>query len=582
MGLRFVPMSDLNQKLRWLIALRLLIVTSLTSIYALYQLNVGFFDLDGHLSSTTLALLTTFGATSALTLIYLGCFRFLEDRPKLHAYLQFCGDLVLITVLIIRLEEEGRTFTILFFVVITLASVLIRRSAGVVMATLASLCFALITFKDTLPWPSLLEDVLLVSETSSPEGSNGDLFLLGYNLTVHLAGFYAIAFLTSYLARNVDRAEQRLKARDLDLASLEVVHGDVVQSISSGLMTTDLRGAITSLNPSCKGLVERPLEELQGHHVTETGLFDLETWRDLTEQTARGDRRTELVHDRNGIPIHIGMTLNPLRDAELRHHGYTLILEDLTERRRLQAELRTKDRMAAIGEMAAGLAHEVGNPLASIMGSVQVLLSHSFEDAAAQRKLLDILLREGERLDRIVKSFLQLAASRGQRLEDVDIAALLDDDVELLRLSDKVQSSHEIDLGLEPSSAIIRADPDQMSQVFWNLAQNALKAMPEGGRLEIRGRLEETIYRLTFHDNGAGMTEEERMDIFHPFKSFFDQGTGLGMAIVYRIVQEHGGKITAESEPGVGTVFDVELPIDGPPPPSSETGGGTETAEDIA
>jgi len=229
--------------------------------------------------------------------------------------------------------------------------------------------------------------------------------------------------------------------------------------------------------------------------------------------------------------------------------------------------------MAAIGEMAAGLAHEVGNPLAAISGSVQVLSRSLKGDKApgggrelsSQAKLLEITLKESQRLDRTVKSFLQLASSRERRLTPIDIAALVAEDVQLLRLSEDVSEGHRIEADLVPITAMIRADPDQIGQIFWNLARNALQAMPESGTLNIRGRLRGEWYVLEFRDTGSGMTEEEQATLFHPFKSFFDHGTGIGMAIVYRIVEEHGGRITADSRPQQGTVIRVELPVAGHP-----------------
>ena len=216
--------------------------------------------------------------------------------------------------------------------------------------------------------------------------------------------------------------------------------------------------------------------------------------------------------------------------------------------------------MATIGEMAAGLAHEVGNPLAAISGSVQ-MLGTTLEGNSAQRKLLDITLKESRRLDRILKSFLRMARPRQREIVEFDIAALLSEDVALLRNSDEVLATHRIRAEFEPPSVTIAADPDQISQLFWNLTRNALQAMPEGGTLTVSGRLNAESYNIAFQDTGNGMTSEEKAKIFHPFKSFFDNGTGLGMAIVYRIVEEHQGEIRVESEVGQGSVVSIDLPL---------------------
>jgi len=222
--------------------------------------------------------------------------------------------------------------------------------------------------------------------------------------------------------------------------------------------------------------------------------------------------------------------------------------------------------MAAVGELAAGIAHEIGNPLAAISGSVQ-LLAKSLGGDSSERKLVEILIRESQRLDRTIKGFLRFARPRERAVRRFDVAALLAETFELLRNSEEVAPGHRLELRLDPPSVAIHADPDQVTQIFWNLARNALKAMPDGGTLEVVGELDGDLYRIRFIDSGRGMGTEERANLFHPFKSFFDTGSGIGMAIVYRIVQEHEGRLRVDSRPGGGTTIEVELPRRGPEPP---------------
>lgn len=556
--------ADLNRKLRLLIALRLLIVISIVLPYALVRLSAG--DTETGAAAAVQAereavLKALALSVFVMTLVYAALLRALARRPSLHAYLQFCGDLALITYLIIRLGDAGQSLSILYFVVISVASVLLRRSAGIVIATLASLC---VTGMIWTPSWTVLESLQRVLALEGSPLAELPLPMRIYSQSIHLAGFYAVAILTSYLARNITRVEERLRAKQIDLAYLEVVHRDIIQSISSGLVTTDLNGTVTSLNKSAEKVFGKRAEDLIGVYITETGIFGQARWRELNEASTDGATRTEIVWRKDDRSAYLGLTLSHLSDAANERRGFLLVVEDLTQERELREQLRLKDRMAAIGEMATKLAHEVGNPLAAISGSVQVL-SGSFEGDSSQQKLLEITLKESQRLDRTVKSFLQLASSRERRFGTLDISALLAEDVELLKMSDEVRGSHRIEVDLEPSSAVIRADPDQIGQIFWNLARNALHAMPEGGTLRVTGRLVDSVYRIEFYDTGSGMTDEAKADLFHPFKSFFDQGTGIGMAIVYRIVEEHGGRIRAESRRGRGTVVHVELPVGGPP-----------------
>jgi two-component system sensor histidine kinase PilS (NtrC family) len=508
---------------------------------------------------------TVGGLTCAATLIYIALLRILRRKPTAQAYIQFFGDLLLITLMVYYLGGIESPFSMLYLIVIAVASTLLRRRAGISVASVANVCYAglvLGLYFHKLPIPP---------GVPAPEAV--PVFRLAYSLAVHCFGFYAVALLTSYLAHNVARAERELEEKREHLADLEVVHRDVIQSISSGLITTDLDGLVTSINHAGIGILDRPETELVGRTVLESGLFSAERWAELTA-ASEGQRtlRAEAELDREGDTQYVGFSISQLNDADGRHQGFILIFQDFTRWRKLEGELRIKDRMAAVGELAAGLAHEIGNPLAAISGSVQ-MLSSSPSATPSQRKLIDILLKESQRLDRTIKGFLRFARPRERSSVPFDIARLLAENCELLRNSAEVSERHRIEVRLEPPSASVIADPDQVSQIFWNLARNSLRAMPHGGTLTLVGRLDEDSYRMQVIDTGRGMTEEQRANLFHPFQSFFDGGTGIGMAIVYRIVQEHGGRLLVDTRPGGGTTITVELPASRPAPQAAAAVG---------
>lgn len=490
------------------------------------------------------------GLTFAATLVYIALLRILRRQPTVQAYIQFFGDLLLITALVYYLGGIESPFSMLYLIVIAVASTLLRRRAGISVASVANVLYAglvLGLFFHRIPLPP-----------GAPETVG--VFRLAYGLAVHCFGFYGVALLTSYLAHNVARAERELEEKREHLADLEVVHRDVIESISSGLITTDLEGLVTSINQAGLSILERPLEELVGRPIRESGLFSPERWGELTAASeSRRTLRAETEMERDGDTRYVGFSISQLNDADGRHRGYIVIFQDFSRWRKLEGELRIKDRMAAVGELAAGLAHEIGNPLAAISGSVQ-MLSSSPNATPSQRKLIDILLKESQRLDRTIKGFLRFARPRERSTQPFDIARLLAENCELLRNSAEVSDLHRIEVRLDPPSAAVIADPDQVSQIFWNLARNSLRAMPGGGTLTVVGRLTAEHYRMQVIDTGRGMTEEQRANLFHPFQSFFDGGTGIGMAIVYRIVQEHGGRLDVESRPGSGTTITVELP----------------------
>ncbi len=537
-------MQHLARQLRWLIAIRLVVITSVVVPYSLVQLS-------GRGGPTLDFLYFLAGLTYLASLLYIALLRPLEQRLEVHAYSQFVGDLLIITGLVYYFGGISSPFSLLYLLVIAVAASLLRRRAAMVVATIAYGLYAALVLG---LWLGLVRP----GELEQIEAASGwsVFFVLG----VHLFGFYAVAVLTSYLAHHASVAERELEAKREEVADLQVVHRDVIQSITSGLITTDRDGRVTSVNRAGCEILGSEAGALVGQPVDRSPLFTIDRWRrDTAECMRRGRARDAVDCLRGEDTIHVGYAISRLADADGGRTGFIVAFQDLTEVRHLQEEVRLKDRMAAAGELAAGIAHEIGNPLAAISGSVQMLAASPAADPA-QAKLFDIVLKESQRLDRTIKGFLRYARPRERSSARFDVARLLSENVELLRNSDELSPGHRLELELDPPSITLIADPDQVSQIFWNLARNSLRAMPQGGTLRVAGRLEGTSYRIEVEDTGRGMTEEERARLFQPFKSFFDAGTGLGMAIVYRIVQEHGGRLAVDSRPSGGTRITVELP----------------------
>jgi len=539
-------LPNLDRHLRWLIAFRLVMISSVLLSYLVFELSS-----RGELPEFNL-LFVLVGATYFASVVHIALLTLLAARPLWHAYVQFAGDLLLVTGLVYFFGGITSPFSMLYLVVIMVASVILQRRAGLTIAGLAYILYATLLTALARNWIPALSPLPTDLELS---------FRISYNLAVHLFGFYAVALLTSYLGESASRAEEELAEKTGSLANLEVFHRDVIQSISSGLISTDLDGNVTSVNRAALEILDTTEVSLLGQPIDRSGLFSTTAWA-AAASISSGNRRlrSELVVERGPEKLPIGFTVTQLTDAHDVPTGWIVVFQDLSQWRRLQEELRLKDRMAAVGELAAGLAHEVGNPLAAISGSVQ-LLSATIAAEHQERRLLDIIIKESLRLDRTIKGFLRFAKPRERAAARFDIAGLLAENTTLLRNSEEATGRHEFTLDLDPESAHLAGDPDQISQIFWNLARNALRAMPEGGKLFIRGRLQGEVYRIEFRDTGYGMSEEQRAKLFQPFQSFFDSGTGIGMAIVYRIVQEHGGSIQVESRPEAGTRIVVELPV---------------------
>jgi two-component system sensor histidine kinase PilS (NtrC family) len=266
--------------------------------------------------------------------------------------------------------------------------------------------------------------------------------------------------------------------------------------------------------------------------------------------------------------IDIGLTATTISLPSGRA-GFLFTFQDVTDVRRLERHARLQQRLAAVGEMAAGIAHEIRNPLASMSGSIQVLRQElPLNDEQAQ--LMDIVLRESERLNDTIRSFLAYARPQKFAVARLDIAKVVQDTATLLRNSSEVRSDHVVDVDAPPDAVWYEADENQVRQIIWNLATNGLRAMPSGGRLllSVSGTPSPDIGEVVVgvQDQGRGMTAEELESLFQPFRSSFERGTGLGLAIVHRVVTDYGGTIQVSSTVGSGTLVRVCLPSrDGSP-----------------
>src|SRR5215210_8837970 len=220
---------------------------------------------------------------------------------------------------------------------------------------------------------------------------------------------------------------------------------------------------------------------------------------------------------------------------------------------------RRQERLSAVGRVAAGIAHEIRNPLAAMRGSIQVLKSDMQDPAQAE--LMDIVLRGSDRLNRIITDFLTYARPRQFSLAETDLREPLRETFALLRHSPELLDGHRLEEELPGEPLVAMADVEGVRQVFWNLARNALKAMPDGGTLRAEmARSAGGSVRITFADTGRGMTPAQVERLFEPFSSSTTGGTGLGLSIVYQIIRDHGGTINVRSRQGHGTTITIELP----------------------
>jgi two-component system sensor histidine kinase PilS (NtrC family) len=494
------------------------------------------------------------GVTYALTLLYIAL-AFAFPSRTLNLSIQIGGDLAVETLLVYFTGGLDSPFSFLYLVSVITASMLLYRRGGLLAASAASILYGALVdlmYYNVLPMPE--QSMFLPTALSSASR-------LYFNMAANFSGFYATALLTSYLSEQLQRTARELDANRQNLAELRALNQNVVESIPSGLITLSSFGTASFVNPAGAQILRSEPLAILGRHVTELGFFTNESWNASRDELAAGLVVRKEVHGLagQGDDRSIGFSVSPLTTLDGTFAGYTVIFQDLTEMKKLEAEVRLKDKMAAVGELSAGIAHEIRNPLAAIAGSAQVLKSSKSLTPQEQR-LMSIVLKESERLNKSISDFLRFVRPQEKNSVEFDVAASLTETLELLANSPELDERHEIRHDIVPPSYHIFGDADQMRQVFWNLARNAVQAMPKGGVLTVRTVVENGSYNIVFTDNGRGMSSADLQRLFQPFRTSFPTGTGLGMAISYRIVQEHGGKIDVSSREGEGTSITVSLP----------------------
>ena len=546
-----VVSQDSLRHLRWLMAVRA--VAAVTLLLSAFAIN---------LILTPGESLAPFYLLAAGIFLLVLAYALLYKSWHGHSWFaasQVGGDIAVITGFVYASGGTHSPMSFLYLLPVITAAVLLLRWGAFVVAGVSWACYAglvLGTIAGVVPDfpPGISTDVSLSSKW------------LWYSLVAHLVGFLVTAWLSSYLAEGLWTVGVELAERRTDIAELQALNENIVESIRSGLITTDLEGRITFVNPAGCEITSRAAAELLGRDVMD--LFGLEVSflreiRGILGEERRFRFEKACCLREGSEERFLGVAASVLRDRKSRAKplGLIFIFQDLTEIVALEREVRLKERMAALGEMAAGMAHELRNPLASIVGSVQVLggevrLPGEHED------LMEIILRESQRLDQAIRDFLVFARPGPFSAERTDLVRLINDSVRILRNSREFRPGHQLVTRFSAPEVHCEIDVNRAKQVFWNLATNALKAMPGGGTLTIRvepsgpGQV-----LIVFADEGIGMNEQQLDRYFQPFQGGFNDGTGLGAAIVYRIVQEHKGRVHVRSAEGRGTEVSVTLPV---------------------
>ncbi|ACL64016.1 PAS/PAC sensor signal transduction histidine kinase [Anaeromyxobacter dehalogenans 2CP-1] len=516
----------LHRKLVWLTFFRLVTVTVLLGGTALVGWQVG-----GEAGSYLAPLYGVVAATYAGSLVFAVALRRNAGLVAV-AYAQIALDVAIASAVGSLTGGVESVFVFMFSLAVVNGAILLYRRGAIAAAGMA-----------------LLGYLVMLAATWRP-GSAPVVTVFA-----HGGAFLVTAALASYLAELLRSTGERLAEREGDLEAITALHESIVQSLTSGLVTVDRAERVTFLNVAAEQVTGIPLARALGRPIREVLPLQAGTGRDEVEWVnARGERLT------------LGYTVFPLMGRAGAEIGSAAIFQDLTRLRAMEQAFQRSERLADLGRVAAGLAHELRNPLASMAGSVELLRAQA-PLGGDERRLLDIVLREASRLDELVTEFLRFARPAPLRPGAVDLASLLED---ALRVFTNDPAAAGLVLSREISPAPAACDPDQIRQVVWNLLRNAAQALGgRGGRIAVACGGEDGGAWFAVEDDGPGIPPAERERIFLPFHTTKERGTGLGLAVVQRIVDAHGGRVEVRSAPGQGARFTVHLPG---PARAAETG----------
>ncbi len=541
--------SPLKAKIKWLMILRVLLISVLLGSISIIQIKSE--------KSFLIPFFALIAITYLLTILYSVLYRYLNNLV-VFTYIQLIGDILLEICLIYFTGGIESPFSFTLTITIITASIILSRRGSLIIASISSILYGLLLdlqYFGTLSFPSSYIPMSKVLNSA----------YVFHTIFVNICAFYLISLLSGYLSESRKKANQELLAREEDLMELKAFNEDILKNMHSGLVVTDLHGRVTQFNKTSIDILD--IKDLNTRTWFWKDIFSSIDFNEiincLEEKPDKILKFNNFFDCKDKGNCFLCLRISLLQDSKGQAKRVIACFQDLTEFRKMEEKIRQHELLASIGSMAAGIAHELRNPLASIKGSIQ-LLTEGLKLKKDQKNLLEIILRESSHLNEIIDDFLLYARPAPPNLEKCDLNNIIHDTLVILKNAENFNKDIEIITELESENQYLYLDMNQIKQVFFNMLINACQAMPEGGTLNVRSFTkinEKRSYKIIeFQDTGIGISRKGFSKLFHPFYTTKENGTGLGLSIAYKIIEAHGGKIEADPHLEKGSLFRISLP----------------------
>lgn len=466
-------------------------------------------------------------------------------KPTMRfSFVLLTADLVLISAIVVLSGGSRSALAFLYIAAILSANIMLSFRWSILIATISSALFMLI---------AIMEHTGLVSPASAFKGMDPPMTpdeMWAYSGMKVLA-FYLTAFLSGYLSHRI--------------GVLQSIQHNILNSFSSGFISVDRDYRVTFFNAAAAKLLHRSRSQCVGKDVSDVFAAAQDRPNPLKDAVADAKEcqgKEVVVNRGDGKQIPVGITVSSLKDNSGKPVGAVASFVDMTDMKRMEEKLRRADRLAAIGEMSASLAHEIRNPVASIRGAVQEL-AENLALGGTNEKLMKITIKESDQLSRIISSFLEFVDTTASEKESFEVGEVIEEAVRGVEKQGVCNGAIRIQKECSDSVGCVVGERDRIVNALINLIQNGVEAMPEGG--VVRVRIDERKdpadeVCISIHDSGVGIPAGEIEKVFDPFYTSKPQGIGLGMAIAHKVIAGHGGSIDLESVEGAGTTVTVGLP----------------------